>query len=152
MKKIALKIRGLMLAGMLFTSCSPAFASVWGELKDQVYDQTKVTITKSGGVAGFYDASVSEDKVRQGVLSHVLTNRFLAASLGWYTGNHKEGVLVGGPSVKINEVLTTFIPELASLGEAVPILKPLDVGFNYGWGTDDSQHYGFHIMWNFGKK
>ncbi|MDZ4344255.1 MAG: hypothetical protein U1E51_17685 [Candidatus Binatia bacterium] len=119
-------------------------------IKVQAVDQTKLTIHKNGGIAGFYDASVQDNKLRQGVLSHILTNRFLAASLGWYSADNKEGVLVGGPSVKGAVLLETLLPGL-SLAE-IPVIKKFDFGFNFGWGTDGgSQHYGFHLMYDFGK-
>lgn len=142
-----------LLVAILFGMVSISHATVWNELKTQVWDETKVTIQKSGGVAGFYDASSPDLKLRAGVLSHVLTNRFLAASLGWYAGDNKEGVLVGGPTIKVNEIIKRLFPDTSEIvGEFVPpMIKPLDVGFNYGWGTDDTQHYGFHIMYNFGK-
>ena len=122
---------------------------LWKELKYQVFEQTKLTIHKSGGAAGFYDLSTGNDySLKQGLLSHVITNRFLAASVGWYSADNQSGVIVGGPTVKLKGLIETVVPELK---DTIPgILKPLDIGANYGWGTDNSQHYGFHVMWDFG--
>lgn len=129
-----------------------ARAGIWEDLVYQTIDQTEVTIHKSGGPAGFWDLSVGNDySLKQGVLSHVLTNRFISGSLGWYTANDKEGVIVGGPSLRLKELALVFIPGFEGLS-GIPVFKSLDTGFNFGWGTDrGSQHYGFHIFYDFGK-
>ena len=126
----------------------------WMEFFKNTVGETEITITKSGGAAGFSDFSSGNDyTLKEGLLSNVLTNRFVAASMGWYTSPTKEGVLVGGPSILIDQIFKTLAPGAAEIfSPLVPgIVKPLQFGFFYGWGTDSgTQHYGFSLMYNFG--
>jgi len=141
MKKIAFVIA-------LLLGASTVSANVWDDLRHQIIDQTKVTILESGGIASFYDFSVdSEHALKGGILSHVLTNRFISGSIGYYATDNQASTVVGGPTLKIDWILKRFLP---ALGNA-PVLKPLEAGFNFGWDTVGDQHYGFHLMWNFGK-
>ena len=130
------------------------YAFTFADIKDQIITQTKVTIHKSGGIAGFYDASEGDNTaLKQGVLDHVLTNRFVTLDLGWYSGDNDEGIIVGGPGIILNSMFSTLSPDIAAIVEGFvpPLVKNLDIGVNAGWGTDSGRaHYGVHILYNFG--
>lgn len=147
-------MKSIILAGILTFASQGAWAFSFGDLKDQIIGQTKVTIHNSGGVAGFYDASVEGDtSIREGVIDHVLTNRFLTADLGWYSADNTEGVLVGGLGVNINGLLSTVFPNTSEFlgGYVPPLVQALDLGAYTGWGTDSGAfHYGFSVVYNFG--
>ena len=127
----------------------------WDELKHQLIEQTKVTIFKSAGAATFLDFSTGRSNaLRVGLLSHVLTNRFVTGDLGWSGGfdGHVDGVLVGGPGIKINQAFEHFFPLSAeAFGLVIPErLKKFYVGANLGWGVERGEaHYGIHFGYEF---
>ena len=101
----------LLAVGLLLAACAPSFAFSFADIKNQVIDQTKLTIHKSGGIAGFYDASIGGNSaLREGVIDHVLTNRFITLDLGWYGADNQEGILTGGFGFGINKFLSTVFP------------------------------------------
>ena len=148
MKKLLATV-GILILGMV-----GIVRADWLDLKGQIFDQTKITIHESGGIAGFYDAAEGNSfALKEGVLSNVITNRFVAGSLGWFTANDQEGVLVGGPTLKVNELMIIAFPTTSELIRvfAPPIIKPLAIGLFLGWGTDSGRsHYGVHLTYNFG--
>ena len=145
-------MKKLILAVSILLGCAPAsYALSFGELKDQIVDQTKVTIFTEGGVASFYDFSVGRSNaVRAGAISHVLTNRFIQADLGWAGGfdGHTDGILTGGPSVRLDRMFTTFLPDTSStLKYLIPsVLQKLYVGAGIGWSTDDGAPHSMAFL------
>ena len=131
------------------------FAGAFDAIKNQLIDQTKVTIHKSGGAAGFYDASEgNSESLRGGVIDHVLTNRWLTLDAGWFSTDNSEGVLVGGLGVSMNGFLNSVFPQTTDKLETYvpPLLRQIDVGAFSGWGTDSGTfHYGLSLLYNFGE-
>ena len=152
MKKLISPLISLLIIGT-WTTLGQAFTLV--DLKDQFITQTKLTITKSGGPALFYDASLGDDpSLKEGVIDHVLTNRFITADLGWFTSDNKESVLVGGPGIVLNEAVSTLAPSISeTLKRFVPqLLEPLNIGLFCGWTADRGDfRWGGSLVFNFGK-
>lgn len=143
-----------LLAVLMLMGCSPAFALTFGDLKDQIIGQTKLTLHKSGGPASFYDLSTGNDSsFRNGVIDHVLTNRFVTLDLGWSGADNEEGIIVAGPGINVTEAIADIFPNASEKAKEYlvpPILNKLYVGFNTGWGVDNgSFHYGFNLGYNF---
>jgi len=136
-------------------SSTAASASILDTLIDQTITQTKVTITEKGGPASLYDMSQGRSSaLRVGFISHALTNRFLNADLGWFGGTdgHVDGLLVGGPSVRIDEMIAYYSPSIASAASTIlpDVLQKFYIGASCGWGTDNGAfHYGFHLGYDF---
>ena len=130
-------------------------ASLLDDLKNQIIDQTHITITEKGGAATFYDMSVGRSNaLRIGVVSHVLTNRFISGDLGYAGGTdgHVDSILVGGPSIRLDDAFSYYFPVTAGVIKVFipPVLQKLYVGANAGWGTDGwAFHYGFHLGYDF---
>lgn len=148
-------MKKLILTLALMAGCSPSWAISLDELKNQIIDQTKVTILSKGGVASFYDMTTGQSNaLRAGVIDHVLTNRFINADLGWSGGfdGHVDGILVGGASVRLDEAFTYYFPNASDSTKAMipSVLQKFYVGLNTGWAVDNGAfHWGFHLGYDF---
>lgn len=144
-----------IISALVLFGCSPVFALTMEDLKTQLIDNTKLTITKEGGPAAFYDASIGNDpSLKEGVIDHILTNRFVTLDMGWFSADGKEAVVVGGVGLVLDKLVQTLSPDMAAriTGFVPQLLTPLNVGVTAGWGSDRGTfHYGASLSYNFGK-
>ena len=120
---------------------------------EDIMDNTKVTILQSANVAYFYDLGEGTDKNSQaGLLDHVITYRFLSASVGWRTPTvGASGILVAGPSFRLDKLLAQVAPEAVGyLNSFIPdsakgFWDSLFAGIDTGWSVDDASFkWAFH--------
>ena len=141
----------VVVALFLIMGPKPAYAL---DIVDQVFTQTKVTIHKSGAAGVFYDASVGRsDAVKAGLVSHVLTNRFVTLDAGLYAGT--DDVFVFGPGLKTFPMLAHYFPKTAGVVRFIlpEQMTHFDIGLNGGWRVQDTSvkefHYGAHLVYGF---
>lgn len=145
----------LLLAVCLMFAAVKAQAFTLVDLRNQVIDQTKVTVLESGGPSMFYDFSDgTSGAFKVGATDHVLTNRFLQVDASWLGGTdgHVDGIGIFGPSIIVTEAISYFSPDsTAVIKSLLPgHLKDVWIGFGVGWGTDGWRtHYGFSFGKNF---
>ena len=148
-----MKLKALIVA-VLMALASSAHALTLSDLRNQVIDQTKLTIHREGGPAVFYDASSGNDfSLKEGIVSHVLTNRWLTADLGYWTADNQSSIVIGGLGVKAEEALTAIAPSLAvAITQYIPpVIRPLSLGAFGGWDSQNgSFHWGAHLAYMFG--
>ena len=146
------RISTVVAVCLMMASAATAEVAFLSEAKDQLITQTKLTIMTSGGPAAFWDFSTGQsDSLRGGLVSHVLTNRFITGDIGLYGGLADQGVdavLVGGPGIVLTKAFTYFFP---TTSELIQIIIPQElhnfyIGANLGWGTSHGEpHYGIHL-------
>lgn len=144
-----------IVAILMLSGCAPLGAFTLSDIRNQVVDQTKLTITKSGGPAAFYDAVNGDDpSLKEGVVDHVLTNRYITLDLAWFSSDNKNGLFIAGPGIVVNDLISTLSPSISEKikGFVPQLFEPLNVGLGLGWDTDrGAPHYGAVISYNFGK-
>lgn len=135
-----------LLAAFVLAGPRPCAAYSWTDLRDELRDQTKLTILKSATPAYFFD--VDKQEHRGGVQTSVFTYRFLSADAGWMHSNHSsnlKGAAILGGSVHFDQliadalplykdVFTAFLPDTARA-----FFSKVTFGFFTGHDFDDSR-------------
>ena len=156
MKKYILAIASLMIG------CQGAsYAYSFGDLYNDVKDQTKLTVLKNANPAYFYDLQQGTDKASQGgVIDHVVTYRFISMDVGWRdTLNGGTGTGIFGPSLRIDKAITLAFPDTVAMikSYALPpsaekFWDALFLGIDEGWDFDrqaprGALHAGIAFEW-----
>lgn len=145
-------MKKLILALTLFVGCAPSWASTLSDAIDSMQENTKFTALDGVAVGSFQSFKQGNDTASQGsITSHVLTYKgILTLDLSWayaFTGS-KDGTGLGGPGIKIRELLMTMFPTLnlkTPTGNVYfdKIISSTFVNYSAGWRTEDgSFDYG----------
>ena len=145
----------LLTMSILIGSSSFAVCASFGDLLTDVKTETKVTLFESATPAYYYDLEEQDTSLRSkaGVATTIIKYRFITADAGWVTGidASKKGAVVLGGSVHIDQLITTFLPNVSlKVKESLPdsskkFWDKLAIGFFTSHDFDRQRFgYGFY--------